>query len=115
MARPANPPSAPLASGWGLLQRAWERQEDLTPWMDAIDWNSPVFVWGEKTPEEQLGSLHHPLVYALALPDRGLGQAIVEAKAMHPWPSSVATQAQSKTRVPLPKMSDFGTVSVACG
>lgn len=107
MARPANPPSAPLASGWGLLQRAWEHQEDLTPWMDAIDWNSPVFVWGEKTPEEQLGSLHHPLVYALALPDRGLGQAIVEAKAMHPWPSSVATQVQSKTRVPLPKMSDF--------
>lgn len=108
MARSSTPPSSPqLASGWGLVQRAWDRKEDIAPWLDAIDWDSPVFVWGQKTPQEHTGALQHPLAYALSLNDRALGQAVVEAKAMHPWPSVPITQLQSDKGYPLPALSDL--------
>lgn len=107
MARSPKSPSPPLASGWGLVQRAWDRKEDITPWLDAIDWDSPVFVWGQKTTQEHTGALQHPLAYALSLSDRALGQAVVEAKAMHPWPSVPVTQLQSNKGYPLPALSNL--------
>lgn len=113
MARSPTSPSAQLASGWGVVQRAWERKEDITLWLDAIDWDSPVFAWGEKTSEEHTGGLHHPLAYALSLSDPALGQAIVEAKAMHAWSSVPATLLQSDKRYPVSALSDLWGWEVA--
>lgn len=103
----------PRPSPFHALLHAFRKGQDIAPFLEAIDWDAPVFAWQDQAPAAQSRRAHldHPLCRVFALGDPGLSAAVVARLEGHPWSQVRINQVQRRPTtsmtLALPPLSDF--------